>query len=748
MEPALLYTLQRTYILEQIKAVCQPPGLYALVLDRKCEAALLRVVAKDTLLRIVTTVELIDAPRRVLPYLLVLYLLEPTVYNFNCILADVHTKRYKLGAALLLPFLQWDEHPSRMFNSARFLLNPDVARYFAGGDAIRFVHASMVPVESRVFLADLATPNSMPIYYNETCADLVLPQIRKSAKAIVNAVVVAGEYPLIRFYALPEASHPAARLPELIADEVQRQLDDYARANENYPPPYAADKPRAIVLICDRTLDLYAPLLHEFTYQAMAMDIVEGLERQGVYRYEAESEAGERQTVETRLDSEKDDTWVALRHTHIIEASELIISRIGELIKNNPMMVDRSKAKTSLDLMYVVAHLQGFDEERRQVTLHKSLIDECLDINATRKLAEFAADFEQTCAAEGNSFEGIHNKHLHEDLIVLLARDDLHVNDKMRLVLIYSLYRGGLAESDFIKLAKFIGVKDNQIVSLVLRCFHNLRKLNFPIVKSSVLAKKIQRQTFHTINNDGTYNTSRFAPGIKRVLFNAAKYELDEDWFPYFRDKPLEEDIPNRAGMAGSTESRSLRNPRVKASWAPSNSRSGSTSTKNQQRVFCFVAGGITHSEIRLVYELSASLNKDFILGSESILKPRDFLIGLQSIDEAKTPENLNLAIQTELNLASSQAPDHLFQLPKPAPTKTPAPGNLARAQTLQSVGNGVKAQPKRTQTEHMFNPELPQGSAGSGTPAHYQKRVNQYATDLMGDTKEKKTSRLRKFFK
>ena len=93
-------------------------------------------------------------------------------------------------------------------------------------------------------------------------------------------------------------------------------------------------------------------------------------------------------------------------------------------------MIDRSKATTSSDLMYIVAHLKGFDEERRQLTLHKTLIDECLDINALRKLAEFAADFEQTCCAEGVSFEGERNKHLHDDLIILLARDDLHINDK------------------------------------------------------------------------------------------------------------------------------------------------------------------------------------------------------------------------------------------------------------------------------------------------------------------------------
>lgn len=771
MSTLSLYHLQAEYIVEKIKDVAQPPGLYALVLDRKTEAALFQVVPKDALLRIVTTVENIDAKRRISPFLQAIYLVEPLVFNFNCILADIHALRYKLGHGMFLPFLQWEEQASRMFQLNRFLQNQDVLRFFGGGAHVQFVHALMVPVESRIFLVDKDTPNSMPIYYNENCSDLVLPQIRKTAKAIVNAVVVAGEYPLIRFYALPESTHQAARLPEIIADEVQRQLDEYCRANVDYPPQLNADSPRGILLICDRTLDLYAPLLHEFTYQAMAMDIVESLERKGKYTYVSENEKGEETEAETHLDLEKDETWVALRHTHIIEASELIISRINELIKNNPMMVDRSKAKTSLDLMYVVAHLHGFDLERKEVTLHKTLIDECLDINATRKLAEFAADFEQTCTAEGTLFEGVRNKNLHDDLIVLLARDDLHVNDKMRLVLIYGLYRGGLAEADFIKLAKFIGVKDNQIVSLVLRCFYNLRKLDFPILKKLVRDKKVVRQTFHTINNEGTYNTSRFAPGIKRVLYNAAKYELDENWFPYFRDKPLEDDIPGKGGLNPVTgePTKSLRNPRIKASWAPQNSRTGLiASSRARQRIFCFVAGGITHSEIRSVYELSNSLNKDFFLGSESILKPRDFLIGLQSIDDVKNPDNLDLPLVAELAMSTGRAPDHLFEVPKSLPSTSASmtsPNGSRHSNghsrsdskgTHSRTSSGSKNRPQLAVMGGfgllVVNPQLPQSEPSATAPLHYQKRVNQYATDLTIGTeslsKEKKPSRLKRLFK
>lgn len=737
-DPLSLYALQAAYLLEKIKSVVQPPGLYALIVDKKTEAVLFQVLNKDALLRVVTTIEQIDAPRKLQPFLQALYLVEPLIHNLHCIVADVKTNRYKMGNTLFVPFLQWDEEASRMYHSGKFLQNPKVAAYFAGGANTDFVHASMLPVELRVFLVDRDTPNSMPIYYNETCSDLVLPQVRKTAKSIVNAVVVAGEYPLIRFYSLPEATHQAARLPELIADEVQRQLDDYARANHDYPPPSAGDKPRGILLICDRTLDLYAPLLHEFSYQAMAMDIVHDLERKGKYTYTTENERGESLEVSSTLDNESDETWMSLRHMHIIESSELILARINELIKNNPMMVDRSKATTLSDLMYVVAHLLGFDEERRQVTLHKTLIDECLEINAERKLAEFAADFEQTCTAEGTLFEGVRSKTLHEDLVVLLARDDLHVNDKMRLVLIYGIYRGGLAESDFIKLARFIGVKDTQIVLLVLRCFFNLRKLGFPIVKKTVKDKRAVRQTFHTINNDGTYNTSRFAPGLKRVLYNVARYELDEDWFPYFRDKPLEEDSPKSSGFkpVGVETLGLLRNPRIKASWAPSGSRPTTlASIKNRQRIFCYVAGGITYSEMRLVYELSAALNKDFYLGSESILKPRDFLIGLQHIDEAKNPHNLDLALWHEMNQARDPAPEHLYEVPKPPQQQLPQRQLALRL----PVGGFGTATP---------NPLLPSASVGPNTPAHYQKRTSQYSTDLTNGEKEKKQSRLKRLFK
>lgn len=745
-DPTSLINLQRDYIMSQIKGLQQPGSLYVLIMDERMESVVMKVLTKDQLLRVVAAVEKLDGRRKQQTYMEAIYLMDITIYNLKCILGDIQTSRYKAGHGLFLPILSNEQSVSQFYNGNTFLRNPKISGYFNGGGNIRYITYSMHPIESRVFLPDEKSANSMAIYFNENCSELVIPQIKQVAKSMVNLMVLLGEYPLIRFYSRQDSHHQATRLCELIADEFQNQIDNYARLNHDYPPPSIQGKPRSILLICDRTLDLFAPLLHEFTYQAMAMDIVESLEKTGKFRYKSENEMGEINEVEVELENEDDDDWVNLRHLHIIESSELIVNKISELIKNNPLLIDRSKATTSSDLMHVVAHLKGFDKERKQITLHRTLIDECLDINTSRKLAEFAADFEQTCAAKGISFEGEKNKTLHDDLIVLLARDDLHINDKMRLILIYGLYRGGLVESDFVKLVKFVGVNDRHIISLISKCFTNLYKLGFPIVKQSVKDKKVERKMFHQINNEGTYNTSRFIPALKIILQNASRYQLDEEWFPYFRDKPLEEDTPveTRPGVTSNPSSATLRNHRIKASWAQSSNKISLNLSSNRQKIFCFIAGGITYSEMRSIYELSASTNKDFYLGSDAILRPRDFLIGLQSIDIAKSLNELDLKIHKDLT-KPSEPPLHLFESDRPKNVAPVAPHKNSHPYSSQANGSLPQHYQKRSSVNSSTAP-----SVISSVPGQFSDgSQSANSSDPTGSKdKEKKRFKLKKLFK
>ena len=55
---------------------------------------------------------------------------------------------------------------------------------------------------------------------------------------------------------------------------VQQNLDEYKKANPDFPKPSDPPRSRGTLIITDRAMDTVAPLLHEFTYQAMANDLL------------------------------------------------------------------------------------------------------------------------------------------------------------------------------------------------------------------------------------------------------------------------------------------------------------------------------------------------------------------------------------------------------------------------------------------------------------------------------------------
>lgn len=68
-------------------------------------------------------------------------------------------------------------------------------------------------------------------------------------------------------------------LPRVLAYMVQQELDEYKKTNPNWPDQQQSGagpaRPQALMLITDRTMDIAAPMVHEFTYQAMANDLLE-----------------------------------------------------------------------------------------------------------------------------------------------------------------------------------------------------------------------------------------------------------------------------------------------------------------------------------------------------------------------------------------------------------------------------------------------------------------------------------------
>lgn len=94
-------------------------------------------------------------------------------------------------------------------------------------------------------------------------------------------------------------------------------------------------------------MDLYAPLIHEFTYQAMIHDLLPIIDGdKTLYKSPANSSDP---TTDTKLSeiSEKDSIWVANRHLHMKDLIGKLVSDFEKFRAKNPQFGDRSVSDKS-----------------------------------------------------------------------------------------------------------------------------------------------------------------------------------------------------------------------------------------------------------------------------------------------------------------------------------------------------------------------------------------------------------------
>lgn len=112
-----------------------------------------------------------------------------------------------------------------------------------------------------------------------------------------------------------------ARICEQLAQRLDAQVEGISLSS--FPKVPSCD-----CLILDRTMDAVAPIIHEWTYEAMAYDLLPV--ENNVYN----RPGGTVGTTEVLLD-EQDNLWKELRHMHIAEASTAVNDKIDAFKKAN-----------------------------------------------------------------------------------------------------------------------------------------------------------------------------------------------------------------------------------------------------------------------------------------------------------------------------------------------------------------------------------------------------------------------------
>jgi syntaxin-binding protein 1 len=173
---------------------------------------------------------------------------------------------------------------------------------------------------------------------------------------------------------------------------VQDELDLYAKFHNDFPPP--TNRPRGTLYILDRSLDLMSPLLHDFTYQAMAHDLLPIQESDKITYRVAINEGQQDQEIKDIAITEKDKIWLENRHRHMKDVIEKLMADFQRFIKDNPNFTKQAGDEGSNSLNAIkdmLAGLPQFQEMKEAYALHLGMAQECMNRFQSWKLGELSS---------------------------------------------------------------------------------------------------------------------------------------------------------------------------------------------------------------------------------------------------------------------------------------------------------------------------------------------------------------------
>lgn len=260
--------------------------------------------------------------------------------------------------------------------------------------------------------------------------------------------------------------------------------------------------------------------------------------------------------------------------------------------------------------------------------------------------------------------------------------------NRLRLILLYLLYRDGLLPSDTAKLlahAQLTPTDGDVVQNLNLLGARTSRHLK----DSRPLPLPLFPRKTNIPNLLEDYSLSRFEPALKLLLEEHVKGTLDQNIFPYTKPQLDDSSSTPREDVSQT----SLRS--AKPTWA----RTRTMNSEPRQRVIVFMAGGATYSESRSCYETCRESNKDVYLITSHMLTPSLFLrqVGDLSVDKKR------LGIPAEL--PKPTAPAHLFE-PDPE-LVPPQPPQQSQAPKVSSKQEGLAAQMSKAQISSNGKPPV-----------------------------------------
>ncbi|XP_062223365.1 probable protein transport Sec1a isoform X2 [Phragmites australis] len=424
-------------------------------------------------------------------------------------------------------------------------------------------------------------------------------------------------------------------IPTKLAAGVWNFLAKYKTTIPEFPQTETCE-----LLIVDRSIDQIAPIIHEWTYDAMCHDLLcmDG----NKYVHEVPSKNGSATEKKEVLLEDHDPVWLELRHAHIADASERLHDKMTNFIsKNRAAQLHQARTGGELstrDLQKMVQALPQYSDQIDKLSLHVEIAGKLNNIIREQSLRDVGQLEQDLVFGDAGTKE-----------LINFLRTQLGVSreNKLRLLMIYASLNPEKFESDKgVKLMQLAGLSADDMIAV-----NNMRCLCGPDTKKSLgggftlkfdINKKKHAHRKERTGEESAWALSRFYPVLEELIEKLSKGELPKDEYNCMNDPSPSAHGPSTSTSVRTSPVHSMRSRRTGGTWArPRGSDDGYSSDsvlkhassdfkKLGQRIFVFVIGGATRSELRAAHNLTSKLKREIILGSSSLDDPPQFITKLK----------------------------------------------------------------------------------------------------------------------